>query len=66
MCALIKWGKYPLTLQSPVVREQAQFPDDRVIMSCIAKGYPLDDFSANDVVSKPQPVDEVINFIGFE
>jgi hypothetical protein len=51
MCALIRWGKYPFTLQLPVVREQAQFPDDQVIMSCIATGYPLDDFSANDVVS---------------
>jgi nitroreductase len=53
-------------MQSPVVREHALIPDDQVIMSCVAMGYPADDFSANDVVSRRRPVDEVVNFVGFE
>lgn len=53
-------------MQSPVVREHAQIPDSEVIMSCVAMGWPADDFPANDVVSTRRPVDEVITFVGFE
>ncbi len=53
-------------MQSPVVREHAQIPDEHVIMSCVAMGWPADDFSANDVVSTRRPVDEVVNFVGFD
>ncbi|MCZ6618426.1 MAG: nitroreductase [Gammaproteobacteria bacterium] len=53
-------------MQSPVVREFARIPDDQVIMSCVAMGYPADGFAANDVVSVRRPVDEVISFIGFD
>jgi nitroreductase len=53
-------------MQSPVVREHAGIPDDQVIMSCVAMGYPADDFSANDVVSQRRAVDEVVNFVGFD
>ena len=53
-------------MQSPVVREHAQIPDDQTIMSCVAMGYPADDFSANDVVSVRRPVDDVIRFVGFD
>lgn len=52
-------------MQSPVVREHACIPDEQVIMSCIAMGYPADDFAANDVVSIRRDVDEVVNFVGF-
>jgi nitroreductase len=52
-------------MQSPVVREFAQIPDDQVIMSCVAMGFPLEDFAANDVVSTRRPVDDVLNFVGF-
>ena len=52
-------------MQSPVVREHAGIPEDQVIMSCVAMGYPLDDFPANDVVSTRRPVDEVISFVDF-
>ena len=52
--------------QSPVVREHAEIPDEHVIMSCVAMGYPVDDFPANDVVSTRRPVEEVISFVGFE
>ena len=53
-------------MQSPVVREHARIPDDQVIMSCVALGFPHDDFAANDVVSTRRPVDEVISFVGFD
>ncbi|HIG41235.1 MAG: nitroreductase [bacterium] len=53
-------------MQSPVVREHAQIPDDQTIMSCVAMGYPAEDFSANDVVSRRRDVDEVVNFVGYE
>ena len=52
-------------MQSPVVREHAGIPDDEVIMSCIALGYPADEFAANDVVSTRRDVEDVINFVGF-
>jgi nitroreductase len=53
-------------MQSPVVREHAQIPDDQVIMSCVAMGFPRDDFAANDVVSTRRPVDDVVSFVGYE
>ncbi len=52
-------------MQSPVVREHARIPDSEVIMSCVAMGYPIDDFPANDVISTRRPVDDVISFVGF-
>ena len=53
-------------MQSPVVRKYASIPDDQIIMSCVAMGYPLEDFPANDVVSTRRPVEEVIRFVDFE
>lgn len=53
-------------MQSPVVREHARIPDNEIIMSCVAMGYPADDFAANDVVSTRRPVDDVVSFVGFE
>lgn len=53
-------------MQSPVVREHARIPDNEVIMSCVAMGYPADEFAANDVVSVRRPVDDVISFVGFD
>ncbi len=53
-------------MQSPVVREHARIPDDQIIMSCVAMGFPRDDFAANDVVSTRRPVDEVVSFVGFD
>ena len=53
-------------MQSPVVREHARIPDNEVIMSCVAMGYPAADFAANDVVSLRRPVDEVMTFVGFD
>ncbi len=53
-------------MQSPVVREHARIPDDQVIMTCVAMGYPDDSFPANAVVSRRKPVDEAAVFIGFD
>ena len=53
-------------MQSPVVREHAGIPEDQVIMSCVAMGFPADGFAANEVISTRRPVDEVVNFVGFD
>ena len=52
-------------MQSPVVREHARIPENQVIMSCVAMGFPLEDFAANEVVSTRRPVDEVVSFVGY-
>lgn len=53
-------------MQSPVVREVANIPEDQVILTCVALGYPDDDFVANDVVSRRRPVEDITRFIGFD
>jgi len=53
-------------MQSPVVREQAGIPDDQVIQTCVAMGWPDDGFPANAVVSTRKSVDEAATFRGFE
>ncbi len=53
-------------MQSPVVREHANIPDDQVIMKAIALGWPDDSFPANAVVSRRKSVDEAATFLGFE
>ena len=53
-------------MQSPVVREHASIPDDQVIMTCVAIGWPDDSFEANSVVSRRRPVENLTRFVGFE
>ena len=53
-------------MQSSVVRENASIPEDQVIMTCVAMGYPDDSFVANDVKSRRSPNDKVASFIGFD
>ncbi len=53
-------------MQSPVVREHGQIPDDQVIMICVAMGYPDDTFPANAVVSRRKAVDDAVTFVGFD
>lgn len=53
-------------MQSAVVREHANIPDDEVIMTCVAMGWPDDSFAANDVKSHRRPADEVATFVGFD
>lgn len=52
-------------MQSPVVREHAGIPDDQVIQTCVAMGWPDDTFPANAVVSRRKPVNEAARFVGF-
>ena len=53
-------------MQSDVVREHANIPEDQVIMTCVAMGYPDESFVANDVKSTRRSVGEVASFVGFE
>ena len=52
-------------MQSPVVREHTGIPDDQLIQTCVAIGYPDFGFAANNVRSKRSPVAEVARFVGF-
>ena len=53
-------------MRSDVVRDVAGIPDDQVIMTCIAMGYPDDDFAANGVKAAREPNDRFLNFVGFD
>ncbi|MCC6438314.1 MAG: nitroreductase [Acidimicrobiales bacterium] len=52
--------------QSPVVRAHANIPEDEIIVTCVAMGWPADDFAANDVKAARLPVDRVVSFVGFD
>jgi nitroreductase len=52
-------------MQSDVVRELAGIPEDQNIMTCIAMGYPDDDFSANEVDSHRENNDDFVRYVGF-
>jgi nitroreductase len=53
-------------MQSSVVRENANIPEDEVIMTCVAMGYPSDDFVANEVKSRRVANEQVASFVGFD
>ena len=53
-------------MQSPVVREAADIPEDQVILTCVALGWPDEDFVANSVVSRRRPVENITRFLGFD
>ncbi len=53
-------------MQSDVVREHAKIPDWQTIMTCVAMGYPNEDFSANKVKSRRTPNEEIISYVGFD
>ena len=53
-------------MQSSVVRENANIPEDQVIMTCVAMGWPDGDFEANHVQSRRAPVGSVAEFVGFD
>jgi nitroreductase len=52
-------------MQTPVVREHAGIPEDQAILTCIAMGYPDDDFSANSVKSRRADLKDFVSFVGF-
>ena len=53
-------------MQSSVVREFANIPEDEVIMTCVAMGYPDESFVANDVQSLRASNENVVSYIGFD
>jgi len=52
-------------MQSDVVREHAQIPDDQSIMICIAMGYPDESFAANHVRSIRAENNSFVKYHGF-
>jgi nitroreductase len=52
-------------MRSDIVREVAKIPEDQVIMTCVAMGYPDDDFAANEVRSDRQPNSDFVRYVGF-
>ena len=52
-------------MQGAVVRREAQIPDDHVIFTAVAMGYPDEEFAANHVRSARESVDDVARFVGF-
>ncbi|NKB56301.1 MAG: nitroreductase [Alphaproteobacteria bacterium] len=52
--------------RSDIVREVANIPENEVIMTCIALGYPNDDFSANAVKSNRESNNDFVRYVGFE
>jgi nitroreductase len=52
-------------MRSDIVREVAQIPEDQVIMTCVAMGYPDDSFPANGVRSDRKPNSDFVRFVGF-
>ncbi len=52
-------------MQSPVVRDVANIPDDQVILTCVALGWPDEDFVANSVVSRRRAIENTVRFLGF-
>lgn len=53
-------------MRSDIVREVAGIPEDEVIMTCIAMGYPDDTFSANAVRSRREANEQFVRYVGFE
>ncbi len=51
--------------RSDIVREVAGIPEDQVIMTCVAIGYPDDAFAANGVKSDRQPNSDFVRYVGF-
>jgi nitroreductase len=52
-------------MQSDVVREHANIPDDQSILICIAMGYPDDSFPANAVRSERADNSDFVSYLGF-
>jgi nitroreductase len=52
-------------MRSDIVREVARIPEDQVIMTCVALGYPDDSFAANGVRSDRQPNSDFVRYVGF-
>ena len=52
-------------MRSDIVREVAKIPDEHVIMTCVAMGYPDDSFAANSVRSDRTDNGDFVRYVGF-
>jgi hypothetical protein len=51
--------------RSDIVREVAGIPEDQVIMTCVAMGYPDGSFAANAVSSDREANSDFVRYVGF-
>jgi nitroreductase len=52
-------------MRSDIVREVANIPENEVIMTCIAMGWPDDRFPANAVKAPREPNEGFVRYVGF-
>jgi len=52
-------------MRSDIVRDVAEIPEEEVIMTCVAMGYPDDSFPANGVRSDRVANDDFVRYVGF-
>lgn len=52
-------------MRSDIVREVANIPDDEVIMTCVAMGYPDNSFAANSVRADRESTEDFVRYVGF-
>ena len=52
-------------MRSDIVREVANIPEDEVIMTSVAMGYPDDSFPANAVRSDREANSDFVRYVGF-
>ena len=52
-------------MRSDIVREVADIPEDQAIMTCVAMGYPDDNFPANAVKSERERNSDFVRYVGF-
>ena len=53
-------------MRSEIVREEAAIPPGEVIMTCIALGYPNEQFAANAVKADRESNESFVRYLGFE
>jgi nitroreductase len=52
-------------MRSDIVREVAKIPKEHVIMTCVAMGYPDEEFAANAVRSDRESNGDFVRYVGF-
>ena len=51
--------------RSDIVRKVANIPDEEVVMTCVAMGYPDDSFPVNAVRSDREQNGDFVHYVGF-
>jgi nitroreductase len=52
------------TTYPDVVRKHTGIPENKLIYICLSIGYPDDDFAANSVVTKREPIENIVKWCG--